>query len=149
MGEVKTGTVLSTIRDNHKRGNIGDFLKNEINPNSKLSIVSAYFTIYAFEKLKNQLLDIEELNFLFGEPTFIKALDPTKTNKKDFKIEDDKLVIPLESRLEQKAVAKECADWIKEKVNIKSMVKPNFLHGKMYQTTVELKKQFLVVRTLR
>ncbi len=43
-----------------------------------------------------------------------------------------KLVIPLESRLTQKAVAKECADWIEEKVNIKSMVKPNFLHGKMY-----------------
>lgn len=119
MSEIKTATVQSTIKDNHKRGNIGDFLKKEIKPNSKLSIVSAYFTIYAFERLKNELLEIEELDFLFGEPTFIKSLDPAKTNKKDFKIEDDKLVIPLESRLSQKAVAKECADWIEEKVNNK------------------------------
>lgn len=132
MSKVKIATVLSTLKDNHKRGKIGDFLRKEINPDSKLSIVSAYFTIYAFEKLKSELIDIQELDFLFGEPTFIKALDPTKTNKKDFKIEDDKLVIPLESRLEQKAVAKECSDWIRDKVNIKSMVKPNFLHGKMY-----------------
>ena len=132
MTEIKTTTISSTLRDNHKRGNIGDFLKKEINPNSKLSIVSAYFTIYAFDKLKDQLRSTDELDFLFGDPTFIKSIDPTKTNKKDFKIEDDKLVIPLESRLEQKAIARECADWIKEKVNIKSMVKPNFLHGKMY-----------------
>ena len=59
-------------------------------------------------------------------------MNPDAGKKKDFKIEDDKLVIPLESRLSQKAVAKECAEWISEKVNIKSMVKPNFLHGKMY-----------------
>jgi hypothetical protein len=102
---------------------------------SDLSIVSAYFTIYAYHHLKDQLNSINELKFLFGEPTFIKSLDPTKTNKRDFKIEDDKIVIPIESRLMQKAVARECSDWIKHKVQIKSMVKPNFLHGKMYHIT--------------
>ena len=47
------------------------------------------------------------------------------------KIEDDKIVIPIESRLTQKAIAKECSEWIQQKVEIKSMVKPNFLHGKI------------------
>ncbi|MEK7775878.1 MAG: phospholipase D-like domain-containing protein, partial [Planctomycetota bacterium] len=83
-------------------------------------------------QLKNQLDQIDHLKFLFGEPTFIKSLDPAKTNRRDFKIEDDKLVIPIESRLKQKSISKECSDWIKEKVHIKSMVKPNFLHGKLY-----------------
>jgi len=124
--------ISSSIRDNHKRGNIGDFLKQEISTGSTISIVSAYFTIYAYEKLKKELNSIKELNFLFGEPSFIKSIDPSKTNKKDFKIEDDELIIPLEHRLEQKSIAKECAQWIEDKVNIKSMVKPNFLHGKMY-----------------
>ncbi len=124
--------IPSSIKDNHNRGSIGDFLKDHIESGSKLSIVSAYFTIYAYQHLKDNLNDIESLDFLFGEPTFIKELDPEKKDRKEFKIEDDTFVISLENRLDQKAVAKECSDWIKEKVNVRSMVKPNFLHGKMY-----------------
>lgn len=126
---------LSSIRDNKNRGTVGQFLIDNIKSESDLSIVSAYFTIYAYNHLKGQLDSINKLKFLFGEPTFIKSLDPTKTNKRDFKIEDDKIVIPIESRMTQKAVAKECSDWIQQKVEIKSMVKPNFLHGKMYHVT--------------
>jgi len=126
---------LSSIRDNKNRGSVGQFLRENIKSDSDLSIVSAYFTIYAYSHLKNELDSISKLKFLFGEPTFIKALDPTKVNKRDFKIEDDKIVIPLESRLTQKAIAKECSEWIQQKVEIKSMVKPNFLHGKMYHVT--------------
>lgn len=124
--------AASSIRDNHNRGSVGQFLTENIKPDSKLSIVSAYFTIYAFNHLKCQLISINSLRFLFGEPRFIKSLDPSKVNHRDFKIEDNNLVIPVESRLSQKLVAKECSDWIKKKVEIKSMVKPNFLHGKLY-----------------
>lgn len=131
----------SSIRDNKKRGAVGDFLKENIDKGSKLSIVSAYFTIYAFGKLKDQLTNIENLNFLFGEPTFIKQIDPNKNKKKDFKIEDDKLLLPIESILKQKSIAKECAEWIKNKVEIKSMVKPNFLHGKLYHIEKENKSE--------
>ncbi len=123
---------LSSIRDNKNRGSVGQFLRDNIKPDSDLSIVSAYFTIYAYNQLKENLDLIKKLRFLFGEPTFIKSIDPSKTNKRDFKIEDDKLVIPIESRLIQKAIAKECSEWIKSKVEIRSMVKPNFLHGKLY-----------------
>lgn len=126
---------LSSIRDNKNRGSVGQFLRDNIKSDSDLSIVSAYFTIYAYSHLKNELDSISKLKFLFGEPTFIKALDPTKVNKRDFKIEDDKIAISIESRLTQKAIAKECSEWIQQKVEIKSMVKPNFLHGKMYHVT--------------
>ena len=44
-------TINSSIRDNHKRGTVGDFLIDNIKNGSELSIVSAYFTIYAYEKL--------------------------------------------------------------------------------------------------
>ena len=126
---------LSSIRDNKNRGSVGQFLIDNVKSDSDLSIVSAYFTIYAYSHLKGQLDSINKLKFLFGEQTFIKSLDPTKINKRDFKIEDDKLVIPIESRLTQKSVARECSEWIQQKVEIKSMVKPNFLHGKMYHIT--------------
>lgn len=122
----------SSILDNRERGKVGNLLNDKIELNSNLSIVSAYFTIYAYNAIKNKLDNISHLNFLFGEPTFLKSLDPNKKNSRDFQIVDDKLIIPIESRMTQKAVAKDCAEWIKNKVDIKSMVKPNFLHGKMY-----------------
>ncbi|MBN1906369.1 MAG: DEAD/DEAH box helicase family protein, partial [Deltaproteobacteria bacterium] len=127
----------TSIRDNHSHGTVGDFLKQVISNNSDVSIVSAYFTIYAYHHLKENLDQINGLRFLFGEPKFIKSIDPDKTNNKKFEIEDDRIVIPIESRLVQKQVARECADWIKNKVEIRSMVKPNFLHGKMYHIRQE------------
>ena len=120
----------SSIRDNRNRGIIGDFLKEKIKENSKLSFVSAYFTIYAYDKLKEKLDKIDSLDFLFGEPKFITSLDPEKNKPKSFGIEDNHL--ELNERLEQKIVAKECSDWIREKVNIKSIRNFDFLHGKMY-----------------
>lgn len=120
----------SGIRDNHRRGSVGDFLKEKIQQGSELSIVSAYFTIYAFDALKTQLNQIAELQFLFGEPRFIRALDPDRTDKKSFKIEDDGL--QLQNRLTQKRVARNCADWIRAKAQIRSVKQTNLLHGKMY-----------------
>lgn len=122
--------IASSIRDNQGRGKVGDFLKEKIQNGSKLSIVSAYFTIYAYEQLKEKLSSIDHLNFLFGEPRFVKSLDPGKTGTKAYKIEDEKLA--LRNRLQQKSIAKECADWIREKVDIKSIKQANLLHGKMY-----------------
>lgn len=125
----------SSIRDNYKQGRVGDFLKEVITSNSNLSIVSAYFTIYAYRELKDELDNINSLRFLFGEPAFIRSLDPEKKNLRSFKIEDDQLVVPMADRLQQKSIAKDCAEWIREKVDIRSMVKPNFLHGKLFHAT--------------
>ncbi|MDA1044433.1 MAG: hypothetical protein O3C57_04335 [Verrucomicrobia bacterium] len=122
----------SGIWDNHQRGVIGDFLRERIKPDANLSFVSAYFTIYAYAALKDQLESIEHLRFLFGEPRFIQSLDPEKTGKKAFRIEDDGL--SLSNRLEQKRVAKECAQWLEGKVDVRSIIKPGFLHGKMYHS---------------
>jgi len=124
------GKIVSGIRDNHKRGKIGDFLKEKIKPGSKLSFVSAFFTIYAYRHLKDELDGIEELDFLFGEPRFVSSLDPEKNDKKAFMIEDDEL--QLSNRLQQRKVALDCAEWIRDNVNIRPVRKPNFLHGKLY-----------------
>lgn len=118
---------LSGIRDNHSRGKVADFLTQKLSDDS---IVSAYFTIYAYEALSEPLDDINGLRFLFGEPSFISSLDPEKTDKKSFKIEDEHL--ELSNRLQQKDVARRCADWISEKVEIRSIRQANLLHGKLY-----------------
>lgn len=122
--------LVSGIRDNYHRGSVGKFLKEKITDGSKLSIVSAYFTIYAFEALKPQLADIDSLRFLFGEPRFVRSLDPNRTDKKTFDIEEGQL--HLQNRLEQKRIARECAEWLAAKAQIKSVKQANLLHGKMY-----------------
>ncbi len=131
----------SGIHDNKTRGNVGKYLSEHITPNSDLSIVSAYFTIYAYQELKACLDQVNSLSFLFGQPRFINEIDPNKTDRKQYKIEDDCLVIPLGKRLVQRKAAKDCSDWIRNKVEIRSMVKPNFLHGKLYHIMQENKME--------
>ena len=129
----KNAALKSGIRDNLRRGTVYEFLAQEIKNGSALSIVSAYFTIYAFEALQKPLNEIENLRFLFGDPDFIRNLDPNNTEKKAFEITDTGL--ELNKQLQQKPIAKACAEWIKEKVEIRSTRKSNLLHGKMYHIT--------------
>ena len=100
-------TLDSGLRDNHSRGTVVEFLREKITVGSDLSIVSAYFTIYAYACLMDELDQIGSLRFLFGEPRFVTSLDPEKTDKKAFQIEDSQ--IRLANRLEQKQIALECA----------------------------------------
>jgi len=120
---------LSGLRDNYSRGSVADFLSAKIRTGSRLSVVSAYFTIYAYDALKEALERIDHLYFLFGEPSFVNRLDPGKTEKKAFLIDDG---LKLSNRLQQKRVARACADWIGRMVDIKTIRQSNLLHGKMY-----------------
>lgn len=86
-----TVASMHGIRDNHSRGSVADFLRLRVSEGSALSIVSAYFTIHAYQALKSNLDGVQRLRFLFGEPRFIGSLDPDKTERKRFAIEDDGL----------------------------------------------------------
>ena len=127
---AKISSFQHGIKDNHTRGKVADFLGARLAEGSRLSVVSAYFTIYAYEALSEELERIGSLRFLYGEPRFIAALDPEKTDKKAFKIEDEGL--ELANRLQQKEVARRCAEWIASKVEIRSIRQSNLLHGKLY-----------------
>lgn len=104
-------------------------LITEIEKGSKISIAAASFSIYAFDQLRKQLQDIDELRFIFTSPTFVK--ENSKKEKREFyiprKIRESTLYgsefeIKLRNELTQKAIAKECAEWIKSKVSFKSNI---------------------------
>ena len=130
MTQQDSPLSASGIRDNQSRGSMGEFLKDRIKPGASLSIVSAYFTIYAFEALKQQLSQVSGLRFLFGEPRFLRAVDPERTQSRIFCIGEEGL--ELKNQLQQKCAARECADWIREKVQVRSIKQAGLLHGKMY-----------------
>ena len=124
-------SLKSGIRDNLLRATVHDFLEQEIQDGSELSIVSAYFTIYAYEKMQHHLHKIDGLRFLFGDPDFVKRMDPNNRDKKAFDVTDEGLA--LNQQLRQKPIAKACAEWIKKKnVEIRSTRESKLIHGKMY-----------------
>ena len=123
--------IQSNIRDNHARGTVADFLRAEIKPNAKISVVSAYFTVHAYKQLQEPLDKIGSMRFLFGEPAFLDPLDSEHTQSKSFTLQDDGLT--LDQALGQRRNARDCAAWIRRNnVEIRSVVRPDFLHGKLY-----------------
>lgn len=123
-------TRSTRIFDNYAFQSAGEFLRGHIQKDADLAIVTAYFTIYAYQKLQKQLDDVKKVRLLFGEPRFIQTVDPEKSDSKAFIIEQNDL--RLQNILQQKYVARQCAEWIKNKVEVRSIQKANFLHGKMY-----------------
>ncbi|MDT8391637.1 MAG: helicase-related protein [Lentisphaeria bacterium] len=118
----------SAIWDNRARGAAGDFLRARLSDDSEFSSVSAYFTIYAYARLRSHLENLSGFRFLFGEPRFV--LDPEQDQAKAFDFEEGQL--KLRGRLQQKQIARDCADWIKRKAEIRSITQAGLLHGKMY-----------------
>lgn len=104
-------------------------LSNEIKKGSKLSIAASCFSIYAFQELKKELKGIEELRFIFTSPTFLK--EKSIKEKREFYIPrlnrerslyGNEFEIKLRNELTQKAISKECAEWIRNKVIFKSNI---------------------------
>ncbi len=102
-------------------------LKETITPGSKVSIAAACFSIYAFNTLKDQLESIDDFRFIFTLPTFIS--ETTKKERREFyipRVNREKSLygtefeIKLRNEMTQKAIAQECADWIKEKAHFRS-----------------------------
>lgn len=122
--------------------NINHIVKNDlqdsIQPGSKLSIAAACFSIYAYQELKKQLGGIDELRFIFTSPTFIT--EKASKAKREFYIPrisrerslyGTEFEVKLRNELTQKAVAKECADWIRRKAVFKSNVTQEQMMGFM------------------
>ena len=117
------------IRDNKDYGSVGEFLKYVVKEGSEISVVSAYYTIFAYYGLHEQLDSIKSMKFLFGEPTFITS---DNVDVRNYKIEDESIVINPAEKFSQKRIAAKCADWIRDKVEIKSIVKIDMLVYHLY-----------------
>ena len=142
MGGMKLiDNVNQTLRDD---------LSNEIKSGSKVSIAAASFSIYAYQELKKELEQCDEFRFIFTAPTFVT--EKAKKEKREFYIPrmnreqnlyGTEFEIKLRNEMTQKAIAKECAEWIKRKGIFKSNVTqenmPGFIHtsGKSYAPIME------------
>ncbi|MDD5596462.1 MAG: helicase-related protein [Victivallaceae bacterium] len=111
----------------------GDDLKKSLKVESKLKVAASCFSIYAYEALKNELEKVDSLEFIFTAPAFvpIEATDRVSRERRKFHIPKkqcesnlygSEFEIQLKNKLTQRAIAKECAEWIRKKVTFKSNV---------------------------
>jgi SNF2 family DNA or RNA helicase len=111
---------------------LGDDLKREITPGSRVRIAASTFSIFAFEALRKELDQVSELEFIFTSPTFVttKVTDKLRKERREFFIPSDgrgesslsgsEFEIRLRNKLTQRAIARECAEWVRRKVRFRS-----------------------------
>ncbi len=120
--------------------NVNITLKNElrkkIQQNSLVNIAAQYFSIYAFQELKEELEGVDKLNFIFTSPTFVTEKTPKEKREffiprlgRERSLYGSEFEIRLRNELSQKAIAKECADWIGSKVQFKSNISNDSIQG--------------------
>lgn len=106
---------------------VRDDLVETIKPHSRLSIAAACFSIYAYQELKKQLGSIDECRFIFTSPTFVA--EKSAKEKREFYIPrlsrerslyGTEFEVKLRNELTQRAIARECAEWIRRKCTFKS-----------------------------
>lgn len=120
--------------------NITDILRDDmtstIKKGSKVSIAAACFSMYAYNELKKQLENIEEFRFIFTYPTFIA--EKAEKQKREFYIPrlnrehslyGTEFELKLRNEMTQRAVARECAEWIRKKATFKSNTTGNNMSG--------------------
>ena len=111
--------------------NVTDIVRDDMAENikrgSKVSIAAACFSMYAYKELKKQLEGVDEFRFIFTSPTFVT--EKVNKQKREFYIPEiqreqslygTEFEIKLRNEMTQKAIAKECAEWIKKKAVFKS-----------------------------
>lgn len=121
-----------------------DDLKVQLKQGSKLQIAAAGFSIYAFEALREELKNIDSLQFLFTSPTF--TTEKIAKEKREFyipKLNRERSLygtdfeIRLRNQLSQRAIARECADWIREKVHFKTNTTEREIMGQIIAQDAE------------
>ena len=123
---------MAYVLDNKKLGAVGEYIKENTKEDAKIDISSPIFTIYAFEELKSVLEKSEKFRFLFNAPTFIKDIQADKKEVKEFElrmrarerdVSEFDLEINLKNNLDQNQVAAQCSEFIRNKAEIKSVMK--------------------------
>jgi len=131
---------------------VRDDLREKIKSRSQVSIAAACFSMYAYKELKSQLEKIDEFRFIFTSPTFVR--ERAEKQKREFYIPrlnrenslyGTEFEIKLRNEMTQKAIARECAEWIRKKAKFKSNVTGEHMGGFMTVASAEEQTAYLPI----
>lgn len=144
---------MSIVLNSNKRGAVGEYLKENTNKNSLIDISSSFFTIYAYEELKNILDKSKKVRFLFNEPTFIKRIESNQKEVKEFQLQMTKrerslsefpIEINLKNNLDQNQIASRVFQFVNEKVDVKSVLNANRVTASAFNIKNTNRENFLI-----
>ena len=128
---------MSEVKDPKELDNIDNFVYKELEENikkgSKLSVVSAFFSMYAYDALKKDLDKIDNMRFIYTKPSFIR--DNNK-EAREYYIDNNSIFgneyeIKLKNEMTQEAISRDFSNWIQEKVEMKSYKETNEAQRRM------------------
>ena len=139
---------FTKIIDNRSGIKAGEYLQRCLRPKSIFKFVSAYFTIYGYKEMKEELNSAAEVKFLYGDESNIQKTDPAVKEFDNYILTEDSKLLPaieagkqfkedVEEReqLRMRTEAIECIEWLKKpSVEVKGTKESNLLHGKLYIT---------------
>lgn len=122
--------MIGTMLDNKRMGTVGEAISPYLIKDSKVSIMASLFSIHAFDFLKKELNNVDAVRLLLSEPAFTnkrhsEVETPKKKQLRESWLAGTKEEFFLRNNLNQAKIARECANWIKNKVEVKSMVEPS------------------------
>ncbi len=128
MEIVKTfDNITNTIRED---------LERTMQKGSSVAMATSCFSIYAYESLKRRLKNLKKLQFIFTSPTFTQEKISKEIREfyiprlsREHSLYGTEFEVKLRNELNQKAIAKECADWINKKVTFKSNITNQQMQG--------------------
>ena len=128
MSEIKAPKSLD-----NKTNFVYEELEDSIKRGSRLSVVSALFSMYAYDSLKKHLDRIENMRFIYTKPSFIKD---DKKESREYYIDNNNIFgneyeIKLKNEMTQESISRDFSDWIREKVDIKSYKETNEAQRRM------------------
>lgn len=114
--------------DNTGRQRLGDALKDAIGDGARLSIIASYFTVFAYGELKDELSKVDELRFIFDQPTFAKRMESEKEpreweirrRERELGVAGTGLELTLSNNVNQRALARECAEWCRKRARFRT-----------------------------
>ena len=135
---------------------LGDDIKSAATPGARLKIAASCFSIYAFEALKEELSRVGSLEFIFTAPTFVPedVADGVRKERREFYIpkvrresglHGTEFEIQLRNKLTQRAIARECAQWIRKKVAFRSNTTKAPMQQFMYVATEDAETAYMPI----
>ena len=126
------------ILDNTEGKRLVDALRANLDDEAKLLIISAHFSLFAFGELREELERLDSVRFLFSEPTFIQDMGRVAgapefdiarraQGEREKALADSYLELTLRNKLSQRALARACASWLREKVTFRSVQREHML----------------------
>jgi superfamily II DNA or RNA helicase len=114
--------------DNTGRQRLGDALGDAIGEDARLSIIASYFTVFAYGELRDELRKVDELRFVFDQPTFARRMESEREPReweiarrsRELGVAGTGLELRLSNNVNQRALARECALWARERATFRT-----------------------------